>query len=112
MLVSQRHETRFVETLSEELDILVADEKLLEEIVGFHFHRGILACGVRRKSLSLDELVKGFSDEALKGAWSGFRSSRLNKQWRLIYQIEGNIKKWQYLPQIIMPKHASGTNSL
>lgn len=33
-------------------------------------------------------LIKGFHDESLKGEWSGFRSSRLNKQWRVIYKID------------------------
>ncbi|OGQ22151.1 MAG: addiction module toxin [Deltaproteobacteria bacterium RIFCSPLOWO2_02_FULL_44_10] len=32
--------------------------------------------------------IKGFHDEALKGEWQGFRSSRLNKQWRVIYKID------------------------
>lgn len=32
--------------------------------------------------------IKGFHDEALKGKWLGFRSSRLNLQWRVIYCIE------------------------
>ncbi len=35
-------------------------------------------------------LVKGFHDEALKGEWLGFRSSRLNKQWRVIYQADND----------------------
>jgi len=34
--------------------------------------------------------IKGFHDEALKGKWKGFRSSRLTKQWRIIYCIEKN----------------------
>ena len=33
-------------------------------------------------------LIKGFHDEALKGKWQGSRSSRLGKQYRLIYKIE------------------------
>ena len=33
-------------------------------------------------------LIKGFHDEALRGAWHGFRSSRLNRQWRVIYKID------------------------
>jgi addiction module RelE/StbE family toxin len=32
--------------------------------------------------------VKGFRDEALKGQWKGYRSSRLSLQWRVIYKIE------------------------
>ena len=33
-------------------------------------------------------LIKGFHDESLKGQWQGFRSSRLGKQYRLVYKIE------------------------
>ena len=32
--------------------------------------------------------VKGFHDEALRGKMQGFRSSRLSKQWRVIYKHE------------------------
>jgi mRNA-degrading endonuclease YafQ of YafQ-DinJ toxin-antitoxin module len=32
-------------------------------------------------------LIKGFSDEVLKGEWNGYRSSRLNQQYRVIYKI-------------------------
>lgn len=31
--------------------------------------------------------IRGFHNEALSGEWKGFRSSRLNEQWRVIYQI-------------------------
>lgn len=31
--------------------------------------------------------IKGFHDEALSGKWEGHRSSRLNEQWRVIYQV-------------------------
>lgn len=34
------------------------------------------------------KLIKGFHDEALKGSWRGYRSSRLSLQWRVIYRIE------------------------
>ncbi len=33
------------------------------------------------------KIIKGFHDEALKGKWKGFRSSRLGIQWRVIYKI-------------------------
>lgn len=33
-------------------------------------------------------LVKGFHDEALKGEWAGFRSSRLGIKWRVIYCVK------------------------
>lgn len=37
------------------------------------------------------KLIKGFNDEALKGQWKGFRSSRLNIKWRLIYKVEKGV---------------------
>ncbi|WP_415357658.1 type II toxin-antitoxin system mRNA interferase toxin, RelE/StbE family [Halioglobus sp. Uisw_031] len=39
------------------------------------------------------KLVRGFRDEALRGEWRGYRSSRLNQQYRVIYQVEGNRLK-------------------
>jgi len=36
-------------------------------------------------------LIKGFHDEALSGQWQGFRSSRLNRQWRVIYRIRKDV---------------------
>ncbi len=33
--------------------------------------------------------IKGFQDESLHGEWKGFRSSRLNIQYRVIYKVEG-----------------------
>ena len=32
--------------------------------------------------------IKGFHDESLRGEWKGFRSSRLNIQYRVIYKID------------------------
>ena len=32
--------------------------------------------------------IRGFNDEALGGEWKGHRSSRLNLQWRVIYQVQ------------------------
>lgn len=33
------------------------------------------------------KLIKGFKDEALSGNWKGYRSSRLNIQYRVIYKV-------------------------
>ena len=33
---------------------------------------------------------KGFKDHSLKGEWSGYRSSYLNQNYRVIYQIDKN----------------------
>ena len=34
--------------------------------------------------------IKGFHDEALRGDWKGFRSSRLSIKYRLIYKVVEN----------------------
>lgn len=34
------------------------------------------------------KLIRGFNDEPLRGEWNGYRSSRLNLQYRVIYKIE------------------------
>ena len=31
--------------------------------------------------------IRGFRDEALSGKWNGYRSSRLNLQYRIIYRV-------------------------
>ena len=36
-------------------------------------------------------VIKGFQYEALAGEWSGFRSSRLGLQWRVIYQVVADV---------------------
>ena len=33
------------------------------------------------------KLIKGFQDEALRGEWQGYRSSRLGLQYRVIYRV-------------------------
>lgn len=35
--------------------------------------------------------IRGFRDEALSGEWKGFRSSRLNEQWRVVYRIVADL---------------------
>jgi mRNA-degrading endonuclease YafQ of YafQ-DinJ toxin-antitoxin module len=32
-------------------------------------------------------LIKGFHDEALRGKWKGYRSSRLGDEWRVNYRV-------------------------
>jgi toxin HigB-1 len=41
--------------------------------------------------------IKGFRDEALTGKWKGYRSSRLNEQWRVVYKIVADA----FLVQVI-----------
>ncbi len=34
--------------------------------------------------------IKGLNDESLSGKWTGYRSSRLNIQYRVIYKVDGD----------------------
>lgn len=34
--------------------------------------------------------IPGWHDEGLSGEWAGYRSSRLNQQWRVIYFVKRN----------------------
>ena len=36
-------------------------------------------------------VIRGFNDEALGGEWKGHRSSRLSKQYRVIYRLQRNM---------------------
>ena len=42
---------------------------------------------VRYSSPSALRLITGLRDEALKGEWFGYRSSRLSLKYRVIYQV-------------------------
>ena len=42
-------------------------------------------------------LIKGFHDEALAGDWKGHRSSRLNVQYRVIYQVLADIQVFRVI---------------
>jgi toxin HigB-1 len=37
------------------------------------------------------KMIRGFHDEALRGEWKGFRSSRLGGQYRVIYTVENDL---------------------
>ncbi len=51
--------------------------------------------------------IKGFHDEALLGKWNGYRSSRLNSQYRIVYRIDRD----KILVQVInITPHAGGNN--
>ncbi|CAI2716866.1 type II toxin-antitoxin system mRNA interferase toxin, RelE/StbE family [Nitrospina watsonii] len=76
-IYEHRKATRQLDALP--LDVLKRYEKW-KDVVAFS---GPL--GLRR--------IKGFRDEALAGNWKGHRSSRLNKQYRVIYKIEANLVK-------------------
>ncbi len=39
--------------------------------------------------------IRGFRDEALAGAWQGYRSSRLGLQYRVVYRVVSDRQVFQ-----------------
>lgn len=66
-------------------EVLKAVRKLQPELLKkYELWKGI----VRISGPSGLRPIKGFHDEALSGRWKGFRSSRLNKQYRVLYRVQ------------------------
>lgn len=61
VLLDRRHVDLFAPLVQPDTPVLVVDEKQVEKIVGFNFHRGVLACGRRRQSATVDEVAAGRS---------------------------------------------------
>ena len=59
VFASEEYAEQFRKRVPPDVPMYVAPESLLLEVVGFKFHRGILALGLRRPSLTLDALVAG-----------------------------------------------------
>lgn len=57
VLLSERFVPQWQALLPPDLPALVVPDELIEPLVGFNFHRGILACGRRKPPVSLAELL-------------------------------------------------------
>ncbi len=58
VLVDRTHLERLRPQLREDLEVLVVENRLVPEIVGFNFHRGVLACGRRPENPALEQMAK------------------------------------------------------
>lgn len=57
VLAEPAYAERFEPRLPDEVPVYVASRGLLQETIGFHFHRGILACGRRRPVGSVEPIL-------------------------------------------------------
>lgn len=64
VLATDRHAPRIVDRLPAETPLYVVPPHLISLIVGFNFHRGVLATGFRRPAPDLAEVVGGANLEA------------------------------------------------
>ena len=58
LLVGQCHAPRFDETICPQAPVYVVPDAWVPEIVGFNFHRGVLACGTRPRRRTLADLPR------------------------------------------------------
>jgi tRNA G18 (ribose-2'-O)-methylase SpoU len=57
ILVAESRAGKFAESVPEEVPLYVAADDIIESIVGYKFHRGVMALGKRKPGLSLTELA-------------------------------------------------------
>jgi tRNA G18 (ribose-2'-O)-methylase SpoU len=64
ILAEPPHAEKYESRVTERTPIYVASRDVLMKTIGFHFHRGILACGRRRPPLALDPVLKKLPSRA------------------------------------------------
>lgn len=57
VLVEEQHRARFEEMATDEVDLFSVANGALNELVGFRFHRGIIACGYRPDPMPWEQAV-------------------------------------------------------
>ena len=65
LFVERRRADEFVEKVSQEVPMYVADKSIFQQILGFPFHRGVLACGRRQANRTFQHLMTGLQEEAI-----------------------------------------------
>jgi len=55
VLLDRKYEQHYRDLVSPETELLLVDHALVELIVGYNFHRGVLGCGLRQPLLSVQE---------------------------------------------------------
>jgi tRNA G18 (ribose-2'-O)-methylase SpoU len=53
VLLDRKYADQYLTTIPDSVEVLLLDHDQIEQILGFNFHRGVLACGVRTKQLEL-----------------------------------------------------------
>ncbi len=55
ILLDRKYADRYRELAPSDTDLLLVDHALVEQIVGYNFHRGVIACGLRQPLQSVQE---------------------------------------------------------
>lgn len=68
ILLDRKYLARFESMVPPDVELLLVSHELIEQIIGFNFHRGILACGQRRPRQRIqDQFLPAHSRETLVG---------------------------------------------
>jgi len=68
VLAADKRVDKIAPHLRPDTKLYVATEELINQIVGFKFHRGVLACGIRKPALDFDQLMRSITAPASKTA--------------------------------------------
>jgi len=58
ILAGDTYLERIAEAVPEEVPVYVVPTRMIDELIGFHFHRGLLACGRRKPAIRVDEVLE------------------------------------------------------
>lgn len=57
VLLSEKREAEWLPRIAEDIPVYIVPEKVGSQLVGFHFHVGVVACGLRRPSPRLEDVL-------------------------------------------------------
>ena len=65
VVATRKMERQVAPLVPKDCPLLLLEHTLAEQLVGYAFHAGVLACGVRRASPKLESLLSGSPESAL-----------------------------------------------
>ena len=71
VLVAERREADWADKVPADVPLYVIPQQLGEQLTGFNFHVGVLACGRRKPSPLLDDVLSGTGDKGTRGVGEG-----------------------------------------
>ena len=57
VLISERREVEWASKVPPEVPLYVVPQQVGEQLIGFNFHVGVLACGIRKPASTIDEVL-------------------------------------------------------
>ncbi|MEK6256992.1 MAG: RNA methyltransferase [Planctomycetota bacterium] len=71
VLIAERREAEWAAKIPADVPLYVIPQQLGEQLTGFNFHVGVLACGLRKPSPSLDVVLTGKGGTGTRGEGEG-----------------------------------------